>query len=183
MKIKGNEEIEFLQKGRAIKMEELKELKRVLKEERPNDWDDIPDIDLYMDQVLSYMVRQHIGLESGETLTSAMVNNYIKKELLPRAKGKRYDREHIAYLTAICLFKQILSVDSTKDLLKNQLEESDTKNFYKKYCDKLDKAYESVSEKINEEMTKQEISELVLELAISSYAQKIACERLLELIV
>ncbi|QAT42184.1 DUF1836 domain-containing protein [Aminipila luticellarii] len=164
-------------------MEELKELKRILQEQRPNNWEDIPDIDLYMDQVLNYMVRQHIGLESGETLTSAMVNNYIKKELLPRAKGKRYERQHIAYLTAICLFKQILSVDSTKELLKSQLADSDIKSFYEKYCVKLDQEYTGVAEKIDEKMTKQDISELVLELAISSYAQKIACERLLELLV
>lgn len=164
-------------------MEELKELKRILKEQRPNDWEDIPDIDLYMDQVLNYMTRQHIGLESGETLTSAMVNNYIKKELLPRAKGKRYERTHIAYLTAICLFKQLLSVDSTKELLNNQLLDSDIQSFYKKYCDKLDSSYETVADKIDENMTKQDISELVLELAISSYAQKIACERLLELLI
>ncbi|WP_312648071.1 DUF1836 domain-containing protein [Aminipila sp.] len=164
-------------------MEELNELKRILKELRPNNWEDIPDIDLYMDQVLNYMTRQHIGLESGETLTSAMVNNYIKKELLPRAKGKRYERKHIAYLTAICLFKQILSVDSTKELLNNQLLDSDIKSFYEKYCTKLDTAYDAVGEKIQENMTEQDISELVLELAISSYAQKIACERLLELLV
>lgn len=164
-------------------MEELNELKRILKEQRPNNWEDIPDIDLYMDQVLNYMTRQHIGLESGETLTSAMVNNYIKKELLPRAKGKRYERKHIAYLTAICLFKQILSVDSTKELLNNQLLDSDIKSFYEKYCTKLDTAYDAVGEKIQENMTEQDISELVLELAISSYAQKIACERLLELLV
>lgn len=166
-----------------IEMEELKKLKQVLKEERPNKWEDIPDIDLYMDQVLNYMPRQHIGLESGESLTSAMVNNYIKKELLPRAKGKRYARTHITHLTAICLFKQILSVDSTKELLQSQLKESDIKTFYEKYCSRLDKSYSEVSEKISEDMSESEISELVLELAVSSYAQKLACERLLELLV
>ncbi|WP_312091774.1 DUF1836 domain-containing protein, partial [Aminipila sp.] len=140
-------------------------------------------IDLYMDQVLNYMTRQHIGLESGETLTSAMVNNYIKKELLPRAKGKRYERQHIAYLTAICLFKQVLSVDSTKELLNKQLSDLDIKSFYEKYCAKLDSAYDSVADKIDEDMKEQEICELVLELAISSYAQKIACESLLKLLV
>ncbi|MFV0518214.1 MAG: DUF1836 domain-containing protein [Aminipila sp.] len=164
-------------------MEELKKLKELLKEERPNNWEDIPDIDLYMDQVLSYMKRQHIGLESGESLTSAMVNNYIKKEVLPRAKGKRYERTHIAYLTAICLFKQVLSVDAAKDLLDNQLKVADIKTFYEKYCTKLDGIYTEVANKIQEDMTKEDISEIVLELAISSYAQKIACEKLLELLV
>ena len=50
-------------------------IKKMLEEKRPNNWEDIPDIDLYMDQVLSYMTRQHVGLELDENLTSAMVNN------------------------------------------------------------------------------------------------------------
>ncbi|MBN7773463.1 DUF1836 domain-containing protein [Clostridium aminobutyricum] len=162
-------------------MEDIKELKNSLKEVRPNKWEDIPDIDLYMDQVLVYMQRQHIGLESGETLTSAMVNNYIKKGLLPRAKGKRYDRTHVAYLTAICLMKQVLSVDLTDQMLKNQLENSGIQEFYRKYCESVDNAYNEVAEKISEDMSKEEISELVLQLAASSYAQKVACERLLEI--
>lgn len=163
------------------KMETIEELKKSLKEVRPNKWEDIPDIDLYMDQVLMYMQRQHIGLESGETLTSAMVNNYIKKGLLPRAKGKRYDRSHVAYLTAICLLKQVLSVDLTDQLLKNQLENSGIQEFYGKYCDSVDVAYNEVAEKINDNMSDEEIAALTLQLAASSYAQKVACERLLEL--
>ena len=67
----------------------METIKKVLEEKRPNKWDDIPDIDLYMDQVLSYMPRQHAGLELDENLTAAMVNNYIKKGLLPRAKGEK----------------------------------------------------------------------------------------------
>ena len=57
-------------------METIKDLKKKLKESRPEEWDVIPDIDLYMDQVISYMTRQHIGLEMDgdeENLTSAMI--------------------------------------------------------------------------------------------------------------
>ncbi len=99
-----------------VTMDKIKEFKEQLTAARPEDWEQIPDIDLYMDQVISYMTRQHIGLEleNEETLTSAMINNYIKSGLLPRAKGKKkYNREHIGYLTAICLLKQVLSVGET----------------------------------------------------------------------
>ena len=166
----------------------IKELKERLQTERPTEWNDIPDIDLYMDQVLSYMQRQHMGLNFDETLTSAMINNYIKKSVLPRAKGKRYERGHIAYLTAICLLKQVLSVDSTKDLLSTHLgeadieQDSDIKEFYNKYCSILDGAYNDVAEKLNEAMDKEAAAELALELAISSYAQKLVAERLLDII-
>lgn len=163
--------------------ESVKQLKAILLESRPEKWEDIPDIDLYMDQVLNYMTRQHAGLDFGETLTSAMINNYIKKGVLPRANGKRYERSHIAYLTAICLLKQVLSVDSTKDLLDKQLENSDITAFYEKYCSKLDSAYNTVASRLDEGMSKDDVKELALELAISSYAQKLACERLLNSIL
>ena len=82
--------------------ERINELVSRLENSRPESWDKIPDIDLYMDQVIGYMKRQHIGLEceGEETLTPAMINNYMKSSLLPRAHGKKYDREHIGYLTA-----------------------------------------------------------------------------------
>ena len=98
-------------------MEEIAELKRRLAEERPQAWDAFPDIGLYMDQIISYMPRQLIHFDEGESLTSAMVNNYIKDGMLPRAEGKRYHRTHLAYLTAICALKQVLSVKDASSLI------------------------------------------------------------------
>ena len=91
-------------------MEEIEELKRRLAEERPQEWDAFPDIGLYMDQIISYMPRQLIHFGDEDSLTSAVVNNYIKDGMLPRTEGKRYNRTHLAYLTAICALKQVLSV-------------------------------------------------------------------------
>ena len=59
-------------------MEEIRELKERLEGERPVEWEALPDIGLYMDQLISYMPRQLIRYGEGESLTSAMVNNYIK---------------------------------------------------------------------------------------------------------
>ena len=91
-------------------MEELEELKNRLEQQRPAPWEALPDLNLYMDQVIGYMPRQLIRYGEEEWLTSAMVNNYIKDGLLPRAEGKRYSRTHLAYLTAICALKQVLPV-------------------------------------------------------------------------
>ena len=91
-------------------MEELQELKNRMENQRPAPWEALPDLSLYMDQVIGYMPRQLIQYGEGERLTSAMVNNYIKDGLMPRAEGKRYARPHLAYLTAICALKQVLPV-------------------------------------------------------------------------
>jgi hypothetical protein len=156
------------------------ELKRSLQEDRPVKWEQIPDIELYMDQVLNFMEKQHLGLEEDEALTSSMVNNYIKKGLLPRANKKKYKKEHVAHLTAICLFKRVLSVSETDKLLKDQLEGQEIEYFYKKYCKEIDREFCAASDSIHLDMDREELSDMILKLAISSYAQKLACEKLLQ---
>lgn len=161
----------------------MDKLKEILNDKRPEKWDDIPDIELYMDQVLSYMTRQHAGLELDESLTAAMVNNYMKKDLLPRAKGKKYDRQHIAYLTAICLLKQVLSVTETGELLGKQVEdrsEESVKAFYEKYSDILNEEFIETSKLINETYKDESPEDLALRLAVSSYAHKLACQEILK---
>ena len=69
---------------------DLEELRERLRHDRPVPWEQMPDFGLYMDQVLNYMERQVIRFGSGETLTAAMVNNYTKSGLVPRADGKKY---------------------------------------------------------------------------------------------
>ena len=91
-------------------MEELSILKKKLAETRPDPWEKLPDIPLYMDQVVSYLARQSVSLDESDTLTPAMINNYIKDGLIARAHGKKYDQEHLGLLTAISALKQALSV-------------------------------------------------------------------------
>ena len=73
-------------------MDELQDLKTRMEQERPTPWEDLPDIALYMDQLISYMPRQLIRFDGGPTLTPAMVNNYIKDGLVPRAPIRFTDR-------------------------------------------------------------------------------------------
>ncbi len=158
----------------------LGKVKELFAKKRPEKWDSIPDIELYMDQVLSYMKRQHLGFELDETLSSSMVNNYVKQELMPRANGKKYNRNHIAYLTAICLFKQVVSVSDTKILLDKQLETDSISNFYEKYMKILDENLINLDNLLSESSSESEIIDLSLRLAISSYTQKLACASLIE---
>lgn len=163
-------------------MKELTEIKDLLSERRPVKWDSLPDIELYKDQVLSFMERQQ-GMESEEEqLTGAMINNYVKKGLLPRAKGKKYTRDHLAYLTAICTIKQILSVGETDELLKLQSDIYDAKKFYNEYFEVLDEALNATAEQIADDLTREQLSAAALRLAVSSYAQKIACKKILEIL-
>jgi len=162
--------------------EKLRQLKQKLATERPVRWKDFPDIGLYKDQVLSYMCRQLINLEEGGQLTSAMVNNYIKDGLLPRADGKKYNREHLAGLTEICLLKQVLSVKDTGFLLKHVQKGKDHETFYMNFTELLDKALSDTAGRLDPEWDMETLPDIALRLAISSYCDKLACERLISII-
>ena len=164
-------------------MSEKEELEKELKEQRPARWEQIPDIDLYKDQLIEYLKRQHIGFVLGmeEPLTSAMINNYVKAGVLPRAKGKRYDRDHIAYLTAVSLLKQVLSVQETGKLLEMSMEGQDVQEFYKQYTDELDKALSSEAETLEKIDSADELKRTALMLAVRSYADKLLSRELIKL--
>lgn len=163
-------------------MRELTELIERLSSERPVDWENLPDIELYRDQVLSYMKRQHSLQPENAQLTGAMINNYIKSGLLPRANGKKYTKDHLVYLTAICSLKQVLSVGETDDLLKLQPEIADAKKFYEDYLAMMEEAFCDTAKSISEENDSEQLAAAALRLAISSYVQKLACEKILDLL-
>ncbi len=163
-------------------MRDLTELIERLSEERPADWKNLPDIELYRDQVLSYMKRQHSLQPEEAQLTGAMINNYIKSGLLPRANTKKYTKDHLVYLTAICSLKQVLSVGATDELLKRQPNIADTQGFYEDYLDQMEKAFCETAQRLDESNSEEELATIALQMAISSYAQKLACEKILELL-
>lgn len=166
--------------GSAV--EEISDLKRRLAGERPQEWEAFPDIGLYMDQIISYMPRQLIHFDEGESLTSAMVNNYIKDGLLPRAEGKRYNRTHLAYLTAICALKQVLSVKDANLLISAGTEAKEPKTLYDYFRAELDRALNETAESLGGEAGEEDLPGLALGLALRSYADKLACERVLDIL-
>ena len=145
------------------------------------DWEGLPDLNLYMDQVIGYMARQLIQYEETEGLTSAMVNNYIKDGHLPRAEGKRYSRIHLAYLTAICALKQVLPVKDA-GFLTGELAEEGPREMYETFLRTLDAALEDAAGWLDTDCGEEELSRLALKLALRSYADKLACERVISLI-
>lgn len=96
-------------------------------------WEALPDIGLYMDQVVTLMERTFSPtLPKGE-VTKSMVNNYVKVGLLPRPVGKKYDRDHLAMLVMISVLKQALSMESIAQLL-DMLCAQGVKAGYARFC-------------------------------------------------
>jgi len=168
--------------GGMSALEELRELKERLERERPTAWEELPDIALYMDQLISYMPRQLIRFQGGEVLTSAMVNNYIKDGLVPRAAGKRYGPVHLGCLTAVCALKKVLSVREMRTLMEagNRLGSDQAR--YEYFCQALDEALSGAAASVDAELPREELAKTALELALRAYASQLACQRILELL-
>ena len=124
---------------------------------------DIPAIDLYMDQLLTYIDAQLRPLVAPDEklLTASMVNNYVKVGMIPRPVGKKYDREHLAMLLMICVFKQALSMESISRLL-GFLCERDVRTGYDQFCAIIRRIEESAKggciELFGDEMDEREMA-------------------------
>lgn len=162
-------------------MEDLREFQERMRTERPAPWDALPDLALYMDQVVGYMSRQLIGSSEEDKLTSAMVNNYIKDGHLPRAEGKRYSKTHLAYLTQLCALKTVLPVKDAGFLVNYDCE-TDVQSRYEDFRAVLDAALQDTVDRLPADCTQEELPALALELALRSYADKLACQRLIAML-
>ena len=81
---------------------------------------EIPNIDLYMDQVTTFMdsrLQSSKRRDDDKILTKTMINNYAKNKLLPAPNKKKYSREHMLLLIFIYYFKNILSISDIQKLL------------------------------------------------------------------
>lgn len=120
--------------------------------------EDIPNIDLYMDQITTFMDSQ---LETSKRhaddkiLTKTMINNYAKNNLLPPPLKKKYSREHMIVLIFIYYFKNILSIRDIEQLLQPLTE----KHFHTDAPLQIDQIYQEVCE-----LEKMQIPDLKEEL-------------------
>ena len=98
-------------------------------------YEDLPDLELYMDQVIN-LVERYLGSSfsrDGKGLTAAMVNNYVKMKVLPPPVRKRYTRSHLVYLLVLCTLKPVLPLRDISLVLHSELERLGEEVFYRKF--------------------------------------------------
>lgn len=112
----------------------------------PPAWDQLPDLGLYMDQVITYMERQCRTLYpvAGSILTPSMINNYVKCGLVKRPVGKKYDRVQLAQLMMLCILKQVASLEEMKQLLTPP-QGADTEGLYAAFCKTQESVFQSLA--------------------------------------
>jgi hypothetical protein len=163
-------------------------------------WRGLPDLDLYMDQVVTYLERELSPItveEQEKMITTWMINNYVKGNLLSNPVRKKYSREHLAYLLAICSIKQILSISDIQKLFDYQKagprEPAVVYEFFRTTQSEMIKsiAKETIEkvipllnqeENINNEQANCFLYTLVFKLAIEAEVKKIIANKILSLV-
>lgn len=160
-------------------MNDLTNLLSRLRDQRPVEWEQFPDFSLYMDQLLSYMDRQVLRFDGDDGLTAAMVNNYTKSGLAPRAQGKKYGREHLAYFTVICVLKRVMSTRDMDLLIREELQgDRPVQDGYAAFCESLDKALNlTAGEMESRSGGDEDLADAAIHFALLSYAAGVASSR------
>ncbi len=166
---------------------------------------DIPNIDLYMDQVTTFMEEQLRSTkrhEEDKILTKTMINNYAKNNLLPLPVKKKYSKEHVLVMIFIYYFKNILAIKDIETLLNpvtekyfDTGEEINMTSIYEEICrleksriDTLQKdvarsynsAVESFPDAAEEDRDYLQIFSFICSLSFDVYVKKLLIEKLID---
>ncbi|HFI0213312.1 TPA: DUF1836 domain-containing protein [Streptococcus suis] len=100
-------------------------------------WHELPDLDLYLDQVLLYVNQTTTSSELLEqkSLTAAMINNYVKHKQLEKPIKKKYQKQQVARLIALTILKNVFSIQEISQTLHLLLQSSNSETLYNHFVD------------------------------------------------
>ena len=167
--------------------------------------EDIPNIDLYMDQVTTFMDAQLASTKryhEDKILTKTMIKNYAKNNLLPPPVKKKYTKEHVLVLIFIYYFKNILSIKDIETLLKpitdkafSDGETLDMTELYEAICAMekaqinplqeeiraaYEKAEESFSDAAEDDRSYLHLFSFICSLSFDVYVKKLLIEKIID---
>lgn len=138
-------------------------------------WEDFPEIELYMDQVVNILENSlNIFSKNEKIITPAMINNYVKQKIVKPPNKKKYDRVHLAYLFVVCILKRIMPISQICDGMAFAMKKYSIPVAYNKFCDELESAIAKVFGGENIETEKADCTEdSIISAAANSYANLI----------
>lgn len=159
-------------------------------------WEELPDLELYMDQVVALVTRYLDILPQANledvVITPSTINNYVRMKVMPAPVRKKYTKVHLAYLILICLLKQCLSLAEIQVILPMGLSEAEVRTIYDSFAMRLHETALRFIDQVREEMAgllepgcqsqKQETAEeLILSTAVSAVLNRLLATKLLAL--
>ena len=167
---------------------------QILSKYRLPSWEELPSIDLYMDQVIvlinKFLYVFYAVSNEEKNITSSMINNYVKLNIIPSPIKKKYSKVHIAYLIIVCILKQTLNMSTIQKIIPINISCKDVKKIYDSFVHNQRKSLAYVLEKIKEvadpiinlpEENPERLNDLTLQIATSSNIFKTLTEKLVAL--
>ncbi|MBE5890712.1 MAG: DUF1836 domain-containing protein [Lachnospiraceae bacterium] len=166
--------------------------------------EDVPNIDLYMDQVTTFMDEQLKSCkryEDDKILTKTMINNYAKNNLLPSPDKKKYSKDHMLTLLFIYYFKNILSISDIQSILNPitdkyfngetfnmenvydeifKVEDLEASKFFKDIAKKYKQALNTFTDFPEEDQKMLHTYSFICMLSFDVYVKKMVIERLVD---
>lgn len=151
-------------------------------------WEELPSFDLYIDQVITLLqgyLEPLFPNEEESILTSAMINNYVKLKLIPKAEKKKYKRMHLAYLLAITILKQVLTISQVKEGIDYQANMNGLKEAFNLFIIELENSLISAGKQLIGEETILQIDGInednrAMKMATLAFASKLVVQKTLE---
>jgi hypothetical protein len=106
-------------------------------------YNDIPNVGLYLEQVVKY-ISEYLEPLGSFSLTASMVSNYVKKGLIENPVKKQYDREQIARIFFVAVAKNVLSMEDIRLLFEMQHETYEPKRAYDYFCSEFENVLQFV---------------------------------------
>lgn len=150
-------------------------------------WDELPELELYMDQVITLLGRYLKVLGDSKIITKSMINNYVKLKIMPAPEKKRYCRRHLAYLIIICMLKQTLNMETIKKVIPVDISENEVKDIYNSFAENQRKAFAYVTENVKSVAgpilgtdSKKRITDFVIQVSVASNICKVLTESMID---
>ncbi|MBQ8526047.1 MAG: DUF1836 domain-containing protein [Clostridia bacterium] len=173
--------------------ESTENIKKLFESNPLPSWDELPVLELYMDQVI-ILLKQYLkifsaGADEDKFITPPMINNYVKLKIMPAPIKKKYGRMHMAYLIIICSLKQTLSMSTIQKIIPVELSENEIKEIYNAFTANLESAIKSTHKQIRSVTglidgksfdDTEKINDLVMRAAISSNLTKLLAEMIVD---
>lgn len=133
-------------------------------------WDDLPELELYMDQVIALMEKYlaDIATPDSKLITPSMINNYVKLGIIPAPLKKKYSREHLAYLIIICSLKQVMPISNIKAMIDDKLATHTISEILDRYSDLYDVTFRAVLEMCSQHLATDMEKDTALFAAITA---------------
>ena len=127
----------------------MTQVEQTLRQFRMPRYHEIPDVGLYLEQVVKY-INDALSPMAQAEMTGSMISNYVKKDLITNPVKKQYDRDQIGYLFFIAMAKSVLSLDALTLMMSIQRKTYQSEKAYNYFCCELENVLTFVFERKSE---------------------------------